>query len=126
MATIPSHPSQRWFLDLRPRLRNGRKPGALDRNDMSLSTSVTPAVGAILCLGSGTGGHELCVTQGDGIADPFVDDLSTGQGIVLGRAATKLRSIEIQPLTGGSTGRRPADPRHVEGTESSTLVDVVS
>lgn len=44
--------------------------------------------------------------QGAGIADPFVDDLSTGQGIVLGRAATKLRSIEIQPLTGGSTSRR--------------------
>lgn len=49
--------------------------------------------------------HELRVAQGVGIADPFVDDLSTGRGIVLGRAATKLRSIEIQPSTGGSTGQ---------------------
>jgi hypothetical protein len=41
-----------------------------------------------------------------GIADPSVDDSSTGRGVVLGRAATKLRSIETQPLTGGSTSRR--------------------
>lgn len=37
-----------------------------------------------------------------GIADPFAYDLSTGRGVVIGRAATKLRSIETQPLTGGS------------------------
>lgn len=57
------------------------------------------------------GGTIFVSTQGVGIADPFADDLSTGRGIVLGRAATKLRSIEIQPLTGGSTDRRSADPR---------------
>ena len=28
----------------------------------------------------------------------FVDDLCTSQGVVLGRAATTLRSIETQPL----------------------------
>ena len=55
--------------------------------------------------------HHPHVTLGIGNADPFVDDLSTGQGIVLGRAATKLRSIEIQPLTGGSTSHRLVDPR---------------
>ena len=38
-----------------------------------------------------------------GIAGPFVDDSITGRGVVLGRAATKLRSIETHPLTGGST-----------------------
>lgn len=45
---------------------------------------------------------KLSAAQGFGIADPFVDDSSTGRGTVLGRAATKLRSIEVQPLTGGS------------------------
>lgn len=38
-----------------------------------------------------------------GTAGPFVDDSITGRGVVLGRAATKLRSIETHPLTGGST-----------------------
>lgn len=33
--------------------------------------------------------------------EPPVDDLSTSQGVVLSRAATILRSIETQPLTGG-------------------------
>lgn len=70
----------------------------------------TPEAVAISCCGPGARQHELRVTQGFGIADPFADDLSTGRGIVLGRAATKLRSIEIQPLTGGSAGRRPVDP----------------
>ena len=50
--------------------------------------------------------HKLCASQSYGIADPSVDDSSTGRGVVLGRAATKLRSIETQPLTGGSTSRR--------------------
>ena len=91
-------------------------PGAPSHLDVHPSSSVTPAAAATSCRCPGTGPHELCVTQGVGIADPFVDDLSTGQGIVLGRAATKLRSIEIQPLTGGSTSRRLVDPR---GRESS-------
>lgn len=47
--------------------------------------------------------HQLGAAQGLGIADPFADDSSTGRGTVLGRAATKLRSIEVQPLTGGSS-----------------------
>ncbi len=34
--------------------------------------------------------------------EPPVDDLSTSRGVVLSRAATILRSIETQPLTGGS------------------------
>lgn len=68
-------------------------------------------VGAIHASVLELGKHKLIVTHGNGIADPFVDDSSTGQGIVLGRAATKLRSIEIQPLTGGSTGHRLVDPR---------------
>lgn len=50
--------------------------------------------------------HKLCASQSYGIADPSADDSSTGRGVVLGRAATKLRSIETQPLTGGSTSRR--------------------
>lgn len=50
--------------------------------------------------------HKLCASQSYGIADPSVDDSSTGRGVVLGRAATKLRSIETQPLTGGSTSHR--------------------
>lgn len=37
--------------------------------------------------------------------EPPVDDLSTSRGVVLSRAATILRSIETQPLTGGSLGR---------------------
>ena len=36
--------------------------------------------------------------------EPPVDDLSTSRGVVLSRAATILRSIETQPLAGGSTG----------------------
>lgn len=36
--------------------------------------------------------------------EPPVDDLSTSRGVVLSRAATILRSIETQPLTGGSSG----------------------
>ena len=36
---------------------------------------------------------------------PPVDDLSTSRGVVLSRAATILRSIETQPLTGGCLGR---------------------
>ena len=70
----------------------------------------SPESWAISCRGPGAGQHKLCVTQGFGIADPFADDSSTGRGIVLGRAATKLRSIEIQPLTGGSTSHRLVDP----------------
>lgn len=35
--------------------------------------------------------------------EPPVDDLSTSRGVVLSRAATILRSIETQPLAGGST-----------------------
>ena len=35
--------------------------------------------------------------------EPPVDDLSTSRGVVLSRAATILRSIETQPLTGGSS-----------------------
>ena len=50
--------------------------------------------------------HHHGVMHSFGIADPSVDDSSTGRGVVLGRAATKLRSIETQPLTGGSTSRR--------------------
>ena len=53
--------------------------------------------------------HKLCISQGFGIADPSVDDSITGRGVVLGRAATKLRSIETQPLTGGSTSHRLVD-----------------
>jgi hypothetical protein len=34
--------------------------------------------------------------------EPPADDLSTSRGVVLSRAATILRSIETQPLTGGS------------------------
>ena len=37
--------------------------------------------------------------------EPPVDDLSTSRGVVLSRAATILRSIETQPLTGGCLGR---------------------
>ena len=54
--------------------------------------------------------HKLCASQSYGIADPSVDDSSTGRGVVLGRAATKLRSFETQPLTGGSTSHRLVDP----------------
>lgn len=36
-----------------------------------------------------------------GFANPSVYDLGTGQGVVHGRAATKLRSIETYPETGG-------------------------
>lgn len=111
------------------RLRNGHHmPGALDCPDVSPSNRVTPAVRAISCLGPGTRKHKLVVTHGLGIADPFVDDLSTGQGIVLGRAATKLRSIEIQPLTGGSTSHRLVDPRNRKKLfcEGLTLVETHS
>ena len=85
-----TRPSNRWPLKLGP-----------------------PETPAISCRGPGAEQHKLCVTQGFGIADPFADDSSTGRGIVLGRAATKLRSIEIQPLTGGSIGHRPMDPQAV-------------
>jgi hypothetical protein len=64
--------------------------------------SVTPAFFATSCIGLGTEWHEQCDLRCSGIADPFADDLITGRGVVLGRAATKLRSIETQPLTGGS------------------------
>ena len=36
-----------------------------------------------------------------GFTSPSVYDLGTGQGVVHGRAATKLRSIETYPETGG-------------------------
>ena len=63
--------------------------------------------GGYPCPRPGARPYELCVTQGKGVADPFVNDSSTGRGFVLGRAATKLRSIENYPLTGGSIGQRP-------------------
>jgi len=69
---------------------------------MNPSSSVTPAFFATSCIGLGTEWHEQCDLRCSGIADPFADDLITGRGVVLGRAATKLRSIETQPLTGGS------------------------
>jgi hypothetical protein len=62
-----------------------------------------------MCLLRNRGLHKLCASQSYGIADPSADDSSTGRGVVLGRAATKLRSIETQPLTGGSTSRRLVD-----------------
>ena len=62
-----------------------------------------------MCLLRNWGLHKLCASQSYGIADPSADDSSTGRGVVLGRAATKLRSIETQPLTGGSTSRRLVD-----------------
>lgn len=34
-------------------------------------------------------------------AESFVDDLDSSRGVVLGRAATTLRSIETRPWTGG-------------------------
>lgn len=37
--------------------------------------------------------------------EPPADDLSTSRGVVLSRAATILRSIETQPLAGGSPPR---------------------
>lgn len=63
--------------------------------------------------------HQLGAAQGLGNADPFADDSSTGRGVVLGRAATKLRSIETQPSTGGSShaGRRPGEPSSAESRE---------
>ena len=70
--------------------------------NMNPSSSVTPAFVAISCIGLGTEWHEQSDLRCSGIADPFADDLITGRGVVLGRAATKLRSIETQPLTGGS------------------------
>ena len=36
-----------------------------------------------------------------GSAESFVDDLNSSRGVVLGRAATTLRSVETHPLTGG-------------------------
>lgn len=87
-------------------------PGALGRPTMSPSSPVLLRSWLYHAAAQRPGLHKLCVTQGFGIADPFADDLSTGQGIVLGRAATKLRSIEIQPLTGGSTGHRLVNPRN--------------
>lgn len=62
-----------------------------------------------LCRELDTGLQKLCILQGFGIADPSVDDSITGRGVVLGRAATKLRSIETHPLTGGSTSQRLVD-----------------
>lgn len=66
-----------------------------------------------MCLLRNRGLHKLCASQSYGIADPSADDSSTGRGVVLGRAATKLRSIETQPLTGGSTSRRLVDSSFV-------------
>jgi hypothetical protein len=70
-----------------------------------------PQLGLFMSLLGDLGLHKLCALQGFGIADPSVDDSSTGRGVVLGRAATKLRSIETQPLTGGSTSHRLVNPR---------------
>ncbi len=38
--------------------------------------------------------------SGSASAESFVDDLGTCRGVVISRAATILRSIETQPLTG--------------------------
>ena len=42
----------------------------------------------------------LCVANASNtfLNNLFVDDLCTGRGVVLGRAATTLRSIETQPF----------------------------
>lgn len=96
-------------------------PGALNCLNMSPSNSVILWPQLFHAVAQELRLHKLCVTQGFGIADPSVDDSSTGRGIVLGRAATKLRSIEIQPLTGGSTSHRLVDLRCGEGLMEKKL-----
>ena len=106
-ATMPSHPLQRWLSNWRSCLRYG--PVGLGHSivgTMALRAELSRG-GGYPCPRPGARPYELCVTQGKGVADPFVNDSSTGRGFVLGRAATKLRSIENYPLTGGSIGQRP-------------------
>jgi hypothetical protein len=53
----------------------------------------------IPCLGVSAPGRDS-IRSSVG-AESFVDDLDSSRGVVLGRAATTLRSIETHPWTGG-------------------------
>ena len=62
-----------------------------------IGVSLHPAVGSLTCAQSALVIPDDSVIRVSG-PKSFVDDLCTGHGVVLGRAATTLRSIETHPL----------------------------